>query len=72
VSWLMCFGSAFLKSFFMKKVSILSLLAVVLTLSSCELAGGIFKAGFSLGIIVVIVVIVIIIFILAKVLGGRR
>ena len=56
----------------MKKVSILSLLAVVLTLSSCELAGGIFKAGFSLGIIVVIVVIVIIIFILAKVLGGRR
>lgn len=56
----------------MKKVSILSLLAFLTTLSSCQLAGGIFKAGFNLGIIVVIAVIAIIIFILAKVLGGGR
>jgi len=56
----------------MKKVSILPLLALILTLSSCQLAGGIFKAGFNLGIIVVIVVIALVIFILAKVLGGRR
>ncbi len=54
----------------MKKVSILSLLALIISLSSCRLAGGIFKAGFNMGIIVVIAVVAIIIFILAKVLGG--
>jgi hypothetical protein len=56
----------------MKKVSILPLLALIMTLSSCRLAGGIFKAGFNLGIIVVIAVIAIVIFILAKVLGGGK
>lgn len=56
----------------MKKVSIFPLLALILSLSSCSVVGGIFKAGFNVGIIVVIAVIAIIIFILAKVLGGGR
>lgn len=53
----------------MKKVSLLPILALILTLTSCDLAAGIFKTGFNLGIIVVIAVIAIVIFILAKVLG---
>lgn len=54
----------------MKKVVVFPLLALLLSLSSCSVVGGIFKAGFNVGIIVVIVVVAVIIFILAKVLGG--
>ncbi len=56
----------------MKKISILPLLALIMSLSSCRVVGGIFKAGFSAGIIVVIVVVALVIFILAKVLGGGK
>ena len=47
----------------MKKYSQLSILliAMVVTLSSCELVGDIFKAGFWAAIIVVVLVIAIII-----------
>jgi hypothetical protein len=53
----------------MKKLSYLPLLAILLSLSSCRLVEGIFKAGVTTGIILVVVVIGLIIFILAKVLG---
>jgi hypothetical protein len=44
---------------------------MLLTLTSCELAGDIFGAGFYTGIFIVILVIVIIIFIVAR-MNRRR
>ena len=56
----------------MKKYSFLPLLAMLISLSSCEVIGGIFKAGVWSGVIVVVVVVGLIIFILAKVMGGGK
>ncbi|HTM66674.1 MAG TPA: hypothetical protein VL093_10160 [Flavipsychrobacter sp.] len=54
----------------MKKISVVSLAAmlmVVLSLSSCELVGDIFKAGMWVGIIVVVAIIALIIFLIRKI-----
>ena len=56
----------------MKKYSLLPLLALLVSLSSCEVIGGIFKAGVWSGVILVVVVVGIIIFILARLLGGGK
>ncbi len=45
---------------------------LVTTLSSCELIGGIFKAGMWTGVILVVVVVALIIWIAAKLFGGNR
>ena len=52
----------------------LALVAFLLTISltSCELIGGIFKAGAYTGIIGVIVVVALLIWLVSKFLGGRR
>ncbi len=52
----------------MKKYSQLSLflIAMVVTLSSCELVGDIFEAGFWTAIILIVVVIAIIIWIINR------
>lgn len=44
----------------------LFLLAVMVTLSSCELVGDIFRAGFYVGIIIVIVVIALIVWLVSR------
>ena len=49
----------------------LFLLAIVTTLSGCELVGDIFQAGMWVGIIVVVGVIALVLWLIAK-LGGRR
>ncbi|GAA3967903.1 hypothetical protein GCM10022246_20830 [Pedobacter ginsengiterrae] len=55
----------------MKRAIPLALIALICsTLSSCELVGGIFKAGVWSGVIVVVVVVALLIWILAKVFGG--
>jgi hypothetical protein len=51
----------------MKNLIILSILLMLFTLTSCELAGDLFSAGFYTGLFVVILVIAIIIFIVAKI-----
>ena len=59
----------------MNKYSILSLSALLMlmtTLSSCELIGGIFKAGVWAGVLMVVVVVGLVIFLLAKLFGGGR
>ncbi len=59
----------------MKKYSFLSLATLTLlltTLSSCELVGGIFRAGMWFGIIAVVVVVGLVIFLIAKLFGGGR
>lgn len=54
-----------------KKYLPLALVALVMTtLSSCELIGGIFKAGVWSGIIVVVVVLALIIWVVSKIFGG--
>jgi hypothetical protein len=55
----------------MKKYSYLWLcaLAMVMTLSSCQVIGGIFKAGFWTAIIVVVLVVGIILWLVGR---GRR
>lgn len=55
----------------MKKLSLAPLLAFILTLSSCQLIGDIFKAGVWAGVLMVVVVVGLIIFILGKLFGGR-
>ncbi|MGN6567940.1 MAG: phosphatidate cytidylyltransferase [Flavipsychrobacter sp.] len=56
----------------MKKLSVFAVLAMLLTLSSCQLVGDIFKAGVWVGVLVVVVVIGLVIFILAKLFGGGK
>jgi hypothetical protein len=55
----------------MKKLSTiwLSVLAMAMTLSSCEVVGGIFKAGFWTAIILIVLVVVIILWLVNR---GRR
>lgn len=55
-----------------KKYLPIGLLAVLMTtLSSCELAKGIFKTGVWTGIIIVVLVLALIIWLLSKVFGGK-
>jgi cytosine/uracil/thiamine/allantoin permease len=57
----------------MKKYSILTLLALIITtLSSCELVEGIFKAGVWSGVIIVVVILALVIWLISRVFGGRR
>ena len=55
----------------MKKLSLFPILAMLLTLSvwlsSCEVVGGIFKAGMWVGIIVVVGIIALVLFLLRKI-----
>lgn len=60
-----------LKKYAMKKYSLLPLLALLMSLSSCEIVGGIFKAGVWTGFILVALVVGLVIFIVAKLFGGR-
>ena len=50
----------------MKNLIFGSILLMLFTLTSCELVGDIFSAGFYTGLFVVILVIAIIIFVVAK------
>lgn len=56
----------------MKKITLYStLLLLMASLSSCEIIGGIFKAGVWTGIIVVVIVVVLLIWLLSR-LGGKK
>ena len=48
------------------------ILAIPLLLSSCEIIGGIFKAGMGFGIFLVIAVVGLVIFVFAKMFGGGK
>jgi hypothetical protein len=56
----------------MKKLTIPAMLSMLLFLSSCEVIGGIFKAGFYVGIIGVLVVVALIIYLIIKFRGGSN
>lgn len=48
------------------------LVALLLSLQSCSVIGGIFKAGAVTGVLAVVIVIALIIFIIVKVSGNRK
>lgn len=48
------------------------LVALTVSLSSCQLVGDIFKAGVGVGVFMVIAVIGLLIFIVARLFGGGR
>jgi len=56
----------------MRRLSLVSVFALLLSLSSCQLVGDIFKAGVWVGILIVVVIIGLIIFILSKIFGGGK
>lgn len=57
----------------MKRYSLIALIVASTTLlTSCEVIGGIFKAGVWSGIIVVVIVIALVLWLLSKIMGGRR
>lgn len=56
----------------MKNLLVLLVMCILLSLSSCQLIGDIFKTGVGVGVFLVILVIVIIIFIITKVSGGGK
>lgn len=57
----------------MQKITqrILLLLIVMFTFSSCELIGGIFKAGMGVGMFIVIAVLAVVIFLITKMFGKK-
>lgn len=56
----------------MKKTYLVLLPALALSMTSCDAIAGIFKAGFTTGIVVVILVVAVIVWLLARMFGGRR
>ncbi|MDG2432471.1 hypothetical protein [Flavobacterium sp.] len=50
---------------------ILMLFVVLFSFTSCELIGGIFKAGMGVGIFIVVAVLAIILFIASKLFGKK-
>ncbi|WP_276131862.1 phosphatidate cytidylyltransferase [Polluticoccus soli] len=51
----------------MKKLSLASLLLLVVSLTGCQLIGDIFKAGVWAGILLVVVVVGLILFVLRRI-----
>ncbi|HYD20101.1 MAG TPA: phosphatidate cytidylyltransferase [Flavipsychrobacter sp.] len=56
----------------MKKTTIFVLMAMLVTLSSCELIGDIFKAGVWAGVLMVVGVIALVFFLISRLFGGGK
>lgn len=48
------------------------ILTILLSLQSCAVVGGIFKAGTVTGIVIVVLIIAGVIFLLSKLFGGKK
>ncbi len=55
----------------MKKLSIFGLLAILISLTSCELIGDIFEAGVWVGVLLVVGVVGLVIFLISRLFGGK-
>jgi hypothetical protein len=53
----------------MKRIQLLIIMAILVSLSSCQIIGDIFKAGVWVGILVVVAVIGGVIFLISKIAG---
>jgi len=59
----------------MKKLQVFSVIALffaLLSFSSCQIVGDIFKTGVGVGVFLVIAVIGLVIFVIAKMFGGGK
>ena len=56
----------------MKNVQLFLVFLVVVSMSSCQIVGDIFKTGVGVGVFIVVAVIALIIFIAAKLSGGNK
>ena len=56
----------------MKNLAFLFVMVLLISLSSCQAIGDIFKAGMGFGIFIAILVVGVVIFIIAKVAGGGK
>ncbi|WP_176699283.1 hypothetical protein [Flavobacterium crassostreae] len=54
-----------------KLTTLLTLITVAFTFTSCEVIGGIFKAGMGVGIFMVIAIIALVLFGVAKLFGKK-
>lgn len=52
------------------RIAVLSI--VLFSFTSCEVIGGIFKAGMGVGIFIVIAIIAVVIFAFSKLFGGNK
>ena len=50
----------------------LIIMVVLLSLQSCELVEGIFKAGVGVGVFIVVVLVAVIIFVISKFTGNKQ
>lgn len=55
----------------MKKVALFSLVALLISLTSCELIGDIFEAGVWAGVLLVVGIIGVVVFLISRLFGGR-
>jgi hypothetical protein len=55
----------------MKKIVLIGLLFIMTFLSSCEVIGGIFKAGVWVGVLVVVAVVGLIIYLISRFVGRK-
>ena len=55
----------------MNKIGIILVSLFLITLSSCQVIGDIFKAGVGVGVFIVVAIIALIIFLVAKIGGGK-
>lgn len=46
--------------------------SLLLTLSSCEAIGAIFKAGVWSGVLMVVILVALVIFVISKMFGGKK
>lgn len=53
----------------MKKIHVMSIVAMMIALSSCQIVGDIFKAGVWVGIILVFLVVAVIVWLFSR---GRK
>lgn len=54
-------------------ISRIAVLSIVLfSFTSCEIVGGIFKAGVGFGIFIVIAIVAVVLFGITKMFGGRK
>ncbi|MEZ7499507.1 hypothetical protein QO200_12250 [Flavobacterium sp. Arc3] len=54
-----------------KLTRLLMLFVVLFSFTSCEIVGGIFKAGMGVGIFIVLAIMALIIFVVAKLFGKK-
>ncbi|MFH7014547.1 hypothetical protein ACHRV5_22055 [Flavobacterium sp. FlaQc-52] len=54
-----------------KTLKLTLVFVILLTFTSCEVIGDIFKAGMGFGIFLVVLIIALVVFIISKFLGGK-